>query len=72
MADVEKETLDKRLEKVGSQFCNVMVEAEVRHMEKVIEDWKKGDVHEMARDLESLSFLHDVASKICLREEGKS
>jgi hypothetical protein len=69
---MEKETLDKRLKKIGSQFCDVMVEAEARQMEKVIQAFNKGDVHEMARSLESLDFLHDVASKICVREEGKS
>jgi hypothetical protein len=71
MAEVEKEreTLEKRLEELGPRFCNVLTEAEIRHMEKVIEDWRKGEIHEMTRDLESLDFFHTVASKICKVEE---
>lgn len=67
-----KEEFDKKLEEIGSKFCEVMSEAEARQMQRVIDDWLRGDVHEMARDLESLDFLHSVASKICTAEEEKS
>jgi hypothetical protein len=71
VAEEEKvrEALEKRLEELGSKFCNVLTEAEIKHMEKVIEDWRKGEIHEMTRDLESLDFFHTVASKICRVEE---
>ena len=66
---VGREELAKRLEEVGQRFCQLLTEAELEHMERFIELYRAGRMEDASRVLESLSFMHDVASKICVRGE---
>ncbi|MEM1552149.1 MAG: hypothetical protein QXH03_05740 [Candidatus Bathyarchaeia archaeon] len=69
--EMEKVDLDERLVKVGQRFCEVVTEAELNAMQRAIRNWEKGETVEMARALEEVKFIHEVASLICEKEEKR-
>jgi len=66
--EAELEEVRRRLEEVGPRFCEALSRAELDHMERFMEHYAAGRLEDASRVLESLGFMHDIASKICVRE----
>jgi len=69
---MDEETLteiQKKLEEIGPKFCAILSKAELEQMKKFMDQYEKGEIYPATRTLESLDFLHTVASKICVREK---
>jgi len=64
-----EEEMRKRLEEIGEKFCKTLTLAEIEHMERFIKLYEAGRYEDASRVLESLDFIHQVASKICVGEE---
>lgn len=61
-------TREENFRRVGDEFCDLLTEVRTEGMRVFIEEWKAGRRDRAMDTLRQLSFLWEVAEKVC--EQG--